>query len=150
MKVVFLEDVPRIGRAGEVKEVADGYGRNFLLPRKLALLATPAALKLTEAQRQAAALRRERSEAELRELAQQLDGLPISIKAKVGAKDQLYGSIRTFHIAEEISRITGFDIDRKSVELEEPIRQLGSYEVPIKLAKDIMFVVKVTVEEEKD
>ena len=147
MKVIFLQDVPPIGREGEVREVANGYGRNFLLPRKLALLASPAALKMTEAQQRAAVLRRQRSEEELRQLAEQLDGLSITIKAKV-AKNRLYGSIRASQIAQKISREAPLTIEKESIELEEPIRQLGEYEVPVNLAKDIGFKVKVIVEEE--
>jgi large subunit ribosomal protein L9 len=149
MKVIFLRDVPRVGRKGEVKEVADGFGRNFLLPQKLALLATPEVLKRMETERLAAERQRQRTEAELRELARQLEGMSFTLKAKVGEGTRLYGSIRGAQIAEEISRVMGYEIDKKCVELEEPIRHLGSYPARVKLTKDAISRIQVVVEEEK-
>jgi large subunit ribosomal protein L9 len=150
MKVVFLQNVSGVGKLGEVKEVADGYGRNFLLPKGLALLATPAALKAVEARLQADRQRPQLATAELSKLAQELQGFSLTFTAKVAAHDRIYGSIREIHIAREISHLTGVDIDKGSVELAEPIRQLGSYEVTLKLAKDIVTAVKVSVEEAKE
>ncbi len=148
MKVVLLKSLPSVGKAGEVKEVADGYGRNFLLPKGLATLATPPALKKAERRVQQEAQKQQQFAAELSQMAQQLDGFSITFKAKVAAEDRLYGSIRDADIAKEISQLTGFDIDRGKVELEEPIRQLGSYEVTVKLGKDLSPKIKVIVEEE--
>jgi len=148
LKVVFLKDVPPVGKVGEVKEVANGYGRNFLLPRKFASLATPSALKALEVQLQKEKEKQQRLAAERSELARQLEGFSITLRAKVAEEEQLYGSIRDIDIAAEISRLTGFDIDRKEIELEEPIHQLGSYEVTIRLSKDLGPKVKVTVVEE--
>lgn len=146
--MVFLKDVPPVGKAGEVKEVANGYGRNFLLPRELASLATPLALKALEVQIQKEKEKQQRLTAERSELARQLEGFSITLKAKVTEGEQIYGSIRDSDIVAEISRLTGFDIDRKEIELEEPIHQLGSYEVTIRLSKDLGPKVKVTVVEE--
>jgi large subunit ribosomal protein L9 len=148
MKVVFVQDVPNVGRMGEVREVADGYGRNFLLPRKLAVLATPSALKEAEAKLQQKVRQERIRAAELVELAQQLEELSITFKEKVASENRLYGSIRDVHIAQEITRITSFDIDKGSVELEEPIRQLGSYEVTIKLSPELKPKIRVIVEGE--
>jgi large subunit ribosomal protein L9 len=150
MKVVLIQDMPKVGRAGEMKEVTDGYGRNFLLPKGLALLATTSALKAAEAQLQKEARRQQLLTAELSNLAQELEGTSYTFKAKVGAQGRLFGSIKDIHIATEISHRSGFGIDKKSVELEEPIRQLGNYEITIRLAKDIAAKVKVIVEEEKE
>ena len=150
MKVVLLQDVPRLGKRGEVKEVADGYGRNFLLPRKLALLANPSALKGIEAQLQKEAQRRKLFAAELAQLAQQLEGFSLPFKAKVITEGRLYGSIREVQIAQELSQLTGFEIEKGSIELGEPIQQLGSYEVTVKLAKDLTPKIRVIVEEEKE
>jgi large subunit ribosomal protein L9 len=145
MRVVFIQDVPRVAKAGEIKEVADGYARNFLIPRKLAQLASPQVLsqlgtrEITEA----------KEDTELMALAQQIEGKEVNIKAKAGAKDKLYGSITSADIASELSKSTKLDIDKRKIELEEPIRQLGSYEVVIRLAKDIVPKIRVSVTEEK-
>ncbi len=149
MKVIFLEDVPNVAQAGEMKEVADGYGRNFLLPRQLAVLAKGGATKMLEVQRQAEARHQQQTETELVELANQLDGKEIDLKAKVGAKGQLYGSITSADIADELQNTVGAVVDKRKIELTEPIRQLGSYEVAIKLAKDIVPKIKITIIEEE-
>ena len=148
MKVIFLQDVSRVARVGEVKEVADGYGRNFLLPQKLAVLASPGAVKDMGAMIRREASHRAKTEAELAELANQLDGKEIVLKAKVGEKDKLYGSITLADIAVELERATGLVVDKRKIELAEPIRQVGNYEVAIKLGKDLVSQVKVTVAEE--
>ena len=148
MKVIFLEDVPNVARAGEVKEVADGYGRNFLIPRKLALLATPTALKRLEQEQKTQSLRQVRSDARADELGRSLEGVSIVIKARVGAEDRLFGSVTSADIAEELLRVTGHEIDKRKVELEEPIRKLGSYQVAIRLSGDIVPTINVIVEEE--
>ncbi len=147
MKVVFLQDVPNVARAGEVKEVANGYGRNFLIPKKLATLATPSELKRTEAQRQAAARHQVHLESEAEALTERLEGLCLTLKARVGAEDRLFGSITTSDIAKEILELTGYDIDKRKIEIEEPIKKLGSYEVSIRLSKDVTRKVRVIVEE---
>jgi large subunit ribosomal protein L9 len=146
MKVIFLQDVPQVAQAGQVKEVADGYARNYLIPRKLAALARPQAVSQLEikARKIEAHLT-----AELQELAGQLEGKEVSLKAKAGAKEKLYGSITSADIAAELKKVTGLEIDKRKIELEEPIRQLGSYEVAIKLGKDIMPTIRVTVTEEE-
>lgn len=149
MRVVLLQDVPGLGKAGEVRDVATGYGRNFLLPRKLAEFATAAVLKRVEAQHQAEARRQSHAEAEMGSLAQTLEGLEVAVKARVGAMDRLYGAITSGDIAEEIHRISGQDIDKRKIELEEPIRQLGEYEVLVRLSKELVPKIKVIVEEEK-
>jgi len=151
MRVVFLQDVPNVAKAGEVKEIPDGYGRNFLIPRKLALLADSTAMAMAEKQRKLEARRHAEADAEAMELAHRLEGREITLKARVGAKDRLYGSITSADIASELQNSVGLVVDKRKVELAEPIRQLGSYEVAIKLAKDVTPKVKVTVTaEEKD
>lgn len=150
MKIVLLQDVPRVGKRGEIKEVADGFGRNFLLPQKLATLATPAALEMTEAQRQVAERQRQRSEEELRDLAQKLAGIAVTVKAKAGAENRIFGSVKNLHIARELSHLAGFEIDKRTIELAEPIRQLGTYEIRVRLAKDMAPKIKVIVEGGKE
>lgn len=147
MRVIFLEDVPNVARAGEIKEVANGYGRNFLIPKKLALLAnSPVTSQL---QIQPKLTTQDQTEDELVKLANQLEGKEITLKARTGAKDRLYGSITSADIAAELQTIAGVAIDKRKLDLAEPIRQLGSYEVAIRLAKDIVPWIKVTVTAEE-
>jgi large subunit ribosomal protein L9 len=148
MKIIFLHDVPGKGKAGEIKEVADGYARNFLLPKGLALLATPTVVRTAEIKREQEMRREARTEAELVELAHLIEGKELNLKARVGPKERLYGSITNSDIARELERLTGFNIDKRKIELKEPIRQLGSYEVAIRLGKDLMPQIRVIVEED--
>ncbi|MBE0415816.1 MAG: 50S ribosomal protein L9 [Dehalococcoidia bacterium] len=149
MRVVLLQDVSGVGKAGEVKEVADGYGRNFLLPKRLAEFASPSLLKRVEEQHQAQARRQLLADAELVSLAQTLEGLEVAVKAMVGAQNRLFGAITSSDIAEGIHRLTGQDIDKRKIELEEPIHFLGEYEVLVRLSKELLPKIKVIVEEEK-
>ena len=149
MKVVFLEDVPGVARSGEIKEVADGYARNLLIPKKLALIANSAAIKLAEARCRAKARQQAETEAELQELAKQIDGKEITLKARAGSKDRLYGSITSADIAAELEKSDGIVVDKRKIDLEEHIHQLGSYEITVRLGRDITPKVKVNVIEEK-
>jgi len=148
VKVIFLQDVPNIAKAGEIKEVANGYGRNFLIPRKLALPAKSQDITAIETQIKTRAHISAETETELVELASHLDGKEIILKARVGAKDRLYGSITSADIAAELESATGSAVDKRKIELANPIRQLGSHEVPIRLAKDIVPKITVTVIDE--
>ncbi len=149
MKVVFLKDVSNIAKAGDVKEVADGYGRNFLIPKKLAALVNPGAASQIEAQLRAEAKKQGQIEAEIAQVASQLEGKEVILKAKVGAKDRLFGSITSADIASELEKTSSVIVDRRKIELDEPIRRLGSFSLAIKLAKDIIPKIKVTVVEEE-
>jgi len=149
MKVVFLEDVPNFGEVGQIKDVADGYARHYLIPRKLAVLANSAASNILEAQLKKKAKQRAQTEAEMTVVAKQLEGKELALKAKVGAKERLYGSITSTDIADGIRDQLGLDIDKRKIELAEPIRELGSYDVSIKLFKDIVPQIKVTVAAEE-
>lgn len=146
MRVIFLKSVPDVARVGEIKEVADGYGRNYLIPRKLALLAKSEVVNSMQVKLDVQARSEAQTEAELRELAAQLDGKEITIEARAGAEDKLYGSITAADIAIELESATSLSVDKRKIELEEPIRQTGSHEITIRLAKDIVpkIVVKVT------
>lgn len=148
MKVVFLQDVPNVASAGDIKEVADGYARNFLIPRNLALLAKPQAVKTAAEQLEMRARNQAQTETELEELAGQLEGKEISLRARGGGKDRLYGSVTAADIAAEIEKATGLVVDRRKIELEESIRQVGSYEIAIRLTKDIVPKIRITVSEE--
>ena len=148
MRVVLLQDVPRLGSVGEVRDVASGYARNFLLPKGLAEVATPAVMKRVEEIRKAEDKRQALLEADMMSLAQTLEGVEVTLKAKVGAQERLYGAITSGDIAEELGRVTGQDIDKRKIELEEPIRQLGEYEVLVRLSKEVAPTIKVVVAEE--
>ena len=145
MRVIFLQDIPNVAKAGEVKEVADGYGRNFLIPKKLAVLAISSTVNAIEVQSKIKAKKQEKVEAELVELANQLEGKEVTLTARVGAKARVYGSITNADIAAELENTAGIVIDKKKIELAEPIRQLGSYEVTVKLGTDLAPKIKVTV-----
>ncbi len=145
MKVVFLEDVPKVAKAGDTKEVADGYGRNFLLPRKLAVLADSSASKIVETRLRVRARHEAKTEAEMAELAKLLEGKEITLKVRAGAEGKLYGSITSADIADELSK-ANLVVDKRKIELAEPIHQIGIYEIAIRLIKDIVPKIKLTVE----
>ena len=145
MKVVFLQDVSNVAKAGEIKEVAGGYARNFLIPKKIATPANPALTSTIQSQLKARAKEQEKIKGDLTEIASQLDGKEIILKAQVGTNERLYGSITSADIVAEMANTFGLDIDKRKVELAEPIRQLGSFEVAIRLGQDIIPKIKVTV-----
>ncbi len=146
MKVIFLQDVARVAKTGEVKDVADGYGRNFLLPRRIAVAATGPAMKEMDALIKREASRRAKTEAELQALTNQLNGKEITIKAKAGAKEKLYGTVTTADIAAEIEKAHNLVVDKRKIELAEPIKQVGSYDVAVKIGSRRTHTRKVTVE----
>ncbi len=148
MRVVFLEDVPRVANAGDMKEVADGYGRNFLLPRKLAVLADASASRIVEAQLKLRARRQAETEAEMAELAKLLEGKEIALKVRAGAEGKLYGSVTSADISDELKN-ANLTVDKKNIEVAEPIHQLGIYEIPIRLTKDLVPKIKLTVAEKE-
>jgi large subunit ribosomal protein L9 len=147
MKVIFLKDISK-GKRGEIKEVADGYARNFLLPKGLALPATPSAAKSAKVILEDKAEQQARQREELGRMVQELEGKELYFKAKAGAKGRLHGAITSANIADELSRLTGFGIEKKRVELEEPLHHLGSYEVVINLGMGSEAKIKVVIEEE--
>lgn len=150
MKVLLIKDVYNLGRAGEVKKVADGYARNFLLPQKLAVMATGGAVKQVEKIKAAAAKQRELLNAELSELSGQIDGLELSFTAKVGETGRLYGSITQQMIVDAINEKIHVNVDRHQVE-SQPLREVGDHIVKVRLTYDLIPEVKVTVMgEEKD
>ncbi|MFC1875534.1 50S ribosomal protein L9 [Chloroflexota bacterium] len=149
MKVVFLEDVPDVANSGDVKEVADGYARNFLIPRRLASLVNSQVTSQLEAQLSSRAEKQAQIAEEFTKTANRLDGREITLKAKVGAKGRLYGSITSADIADELSKTSDLVIDKRKIELPEPIRELGSFAITIRLAKDILPKIKVTVIEQE-
>lgn len=145
MEVVLLQDIARLGRAGDVCKVAPGFARNHLIPRGLAVLATQGALSQLEQRRQAEARREKELETEAQELASKLEGVSLTISAKTGEKERLYGSVTTGDIARALKEETGAEVDRRKIELEEPIRQLGIYTVPIRLLSKLAPSIRVDV-----
>jgi len=150
MKVIFLQDVPNVARAGQIKEVANGYGRNYLIPRRLAVLARSEVINTISKKLEITAQSQAQTEAELLELASHLNDREIVLEARAGVKDRLYGSITAADIAAELENVTGFAIDKRKIVLDEPIRQVGSYDIAIRLAKDIVPQIRVTVTEKQD
>jgi large subunit ribosomal protein L9 len=140
MKVVFLEDVKNVAKAGDVKEVADGYARNFLLPKKLALVNRPGATNSVKAIIEA------KVEVEqAKKLAAQIEGKEVTLIVKMGAKDRMHGSVTSANIAAELKNIIGQEIDKRKIELDEPLKTLGSYEIAIKLSKGIEPKIKLNI-----
>jgi large subunit ribosomal protein L9 len=150
MKVVLLENLPGRGKAGEIKEVSKGYAKNFLLPRGLALVATPTVMKQVESRLEREKLEESIDREKVVELAQQIEGMEIRLKARMGSGERLFGSITAADIAEELSRVIDSVIDKKKIDIEKPFRQTGSYEVAVKLASDIKPKITVVIEEEKE
>ncbi len=148
MKVILLQEVPNLGRPGEVKEVADGYGRNYLLPRQMAIAATSAEMKRLESLRATLAQREAKTRSVTEALGSRLEGLELTVKARVGAEGRLFGSITNVDIAEALAQELGQEIDRRLIQLEEPIKQAGRYQVPLRLTRDVMPTVTVIVEGE--
>lgn len=149
MKVIFLTDVPSKGQAGEIKVVSDGYARNFLFPRGLAQVATPEVVKRTEISLRKKMTEESSSKEKMAKLAKQIEGIQICFKARVGAEDRLFGSITEANIAEELSRIVEAPIDKRQVVLDDSLRQIGEYEISIRLAADSVARIKVVIEPEK-
>ena len=150
MKVVLLKDLPGRGKAGEIKEVSNGYARNFLLPRGLALLATPAVIKQVESRLEQKKLEESIDRDKLVELAQQIEGKEIIFEARMGAGERLFGSITAADVAEKLSQTIGSVIDKKKIDIEKSLRKTGSHQVVVKLASDLNPQITVVIEEEKE
>ncbi|MCL4458314.1 MAG: 50S ribosomal protein L9 [Chloroflexi bacterium] len=148
MKVLLVQDVDKLGKAGEIKEVRDGYGRNFLLPRRLAVLATEAERKKVASQLDIEAKRQVKAARRSEELAERLSEITLVFKVKVGEQHRLYGSVTSADIAEALGRQIGQPINKRKIVLEEPIRHLGEYEVPVRLSKQSTPRVRLSVESE--
>jgi len=144
MKVMLLKDVYKLGHAGDVKKVADGYGRNFLLPMGLAVLATPGALKTVEKIREKAAVERANLNKEMGGLAERLAGVELQFVSKAGETGKLYGSITSQMVVDELNKVLGTNLNRHQVEIE-PIRTLGEHIAIIRLTVDLNPRIKVMV-----
>ncbi len=149
MRVVFLDDVDGIARAGEVKNVADGYARNFLLPRKLAAAATTSTMQQADAKAKAIAKEEEKRDAVAQAIVDKISGSPLVLKAKVGEEGRLFGSITSSDIAEAINARGGGSIEHRQISLEAPIKQVGSHEVSVSLTRNVKATVTIEVEAEE-
>ncbi|NLE43872.1 MAG: 50S ribosomal protein L9 [Chloroflexi bacterium] len=148
MKIILTQDVLNLGRIGEVKRVADGYARNYLIPQGLAVQATQGAMKEFERRREVEARKDERFAEHAEALAQKLDGLTLTFEAKAGSKGRLYGSITPSEIADELSSKLGETLDRRKHVHCEPIREVGEHKVQIRLTADIVPEITVIVKPE--
>lgn len=149
MKVLLLKDVYNLGRAGDIKKVADGYARNFLIPQKMAVPATAGAMKHVERIREEAAKQRQLMNEEMASLAEKIEGVVLNFKAKVGESGKLYGSVTQQMIADALSENVGTQVDRHRVE-SQPLREVGEHMVKIRLTYDLIPEVKVVVESEEE
>src|SRR3954470_17742062 len=147
MEVILKEDVPKLGSRGDVVKVAEGFGRNYLLPRRLAIQATSANKKVIEQMKAASVRRSAKEKVQAEELAKQFDGVSVSFTRRAGEQDQLFGSVTSSDIAEALSK-KGFDMDRRKIQLHEPLKSLGEFTVPLKLHKDLTAHFKVLIENE--
>lgn len=147
MKVLLLKDVYKLGRAGEVKKVADGYGRNYLLPQGLAVLATEGALRQADKIRKNAEQERQRLNEELSAVSEQLEELTLSFPMKAGETDKLYGSVTTMMIADAVEEETDIEIDKRDID-SEPIKSLGVHSAAVRLTIDLVPEITVLVHRE--
>src|SRR5512146_1830691 len=147
MKVLLIKDVYKLGRAGDVKKVADGFGRNFLIPQKLAVLATPGAMKTVEKVRAKAEVQRAALNTELKDLADHINGVTLNFPVKAGETGKLYGSITAQDVATAIQEQTRYEVKRQQIDMQ-PIRELGEYKAHVRLTIDLMPEVKIIVHRE--
>ena len=147
MKVLLIKDVYKLGRAGDVKRVADGYGRNYLIPQGMAVLATPGALKQVDTIRNKASVQRDQVNTEMSGIAAKLNGVVLAFTSKAGETGKLYGSITTQMIVDALNTRLGTQLDRRQVEVQ-PIRVLGEHKAEVRLTVDLVPEIKVIVHRE--
>jgi len=144
MKVILCQDVANLGKMGASVKVADGYARNYLLPRKLAVQADSASAKQIEHELRIIRRREEKERTALQQFAKTLEGVTVELQARAGEEDKLFGSITTAQIAEKLAEM-GHTVDRKHIELEEPLKTLGIFSVPVRLGRGVEAAIKVWV-----
>jgi len=148
MEVILKEDVSNLGHRGDVVKVADGYGRNYLLPKKLAMEATPANKAVIEQMKSSALRRSAKEKAEAEQLVAQLDSVALVFERRVGEHDHLFGSVTSSDIAQELNA-KGFNLDRRKVQLDEPLKSTGEFLIPVRLHREVTAHIKVTVKAEE-
>ncbi len=144
MKVILKQDVEKLGSAGDVVTVKDGYGRNFLIPRGMAVIATPGGIRQQEEEVRQASRKRAQARENAEAQKQELENLEIPILAKVGEENRIFGTVTSQQIAVELAK-RGFEIDRRDIELEEDIRMVGMYGASVKVYEDVVARVKIRV-----
>ena len=145
MKIMLTKDVENVGLAGEIKDVADGYGRNFLIPRKLAVVAGRGVEAEARRIREAAARREAKDREEARELAEEIDNKTVVVRLKVGAEDKVFGAITNDDIAKAIKQQHQVEVDRRRIELKEPLKQLGEHQVLLHLHRDVQAHINLII-----
>lgn len=148
MEVILKEDVPKLGHRGDVVKVAVGYGRNYLLPNKLAIEATAANKKVIEQMKASAVRKAQKDKSDAEALAKQFEGVGVTITRRAGEQDQLFGSVTSSDIAAELEK-KGFTVDRRKIELDQPIKTVGEFTVPLHLYRDVKASIKVEVKKEE-
>jgi len=148
MKVILLEDVDELGKKGEIKEVADGYARNLLIPKKMAVLASKSEVIRLEEQKKIDEEKAEKELIRFQEIASQIDGFELEIPVKIGEDNKLFGAITSAKISEELKK-NNFKVEKNQVKLEEPIKEIGEYEIPIELPHNLKAKIKLIITEEK-
>jgi large subunit ribosomal protein L9 len=149
MEIILRETIDSLGRAGQVVKVADGYARNYLLPRKLAYLATPGNLKVIESERQSLLRKDAKQQGDAEKLKQMLDGVEITIRRKVGEQNALYGSVTNSDVADELEK-KGFQVEKRKILMDDHIKAIGEFSIAIRLFKDVIAHVKLKVEAETE
>lgn len=145
MRVVLTQDVPKLGESGSIQEVKDGYARNYLIPQGMAAIATRGIVKQVEERQRAENKRVEKLEEEMRDLANRIQAVTLEIEARVGEQGRLFGSVTTADLAERLSAAVGEEVDRRKIDLAEPIRNVGEYELIVRLVGKLAPTVKVRV-----
>ena len=147
MEVILKEDINKLGHRGDVVKVAEGYGRNYLIPKKLAIEATPGNKAVIEQMKAAAVRKSAKEKGSAEELGKQLDGVTVEFTRKSGEHDQLFGSVTSADIAHALEA-KGFTIDRRKILLDVPLKTVGEFKVPVKLHREVTVTVKAIVKKE--
>jgi large subunit ribosomal protein L9 len=147
MEIILRETIDTLGRAGQVVKVADGYARNYLLPKKLAYVATPGNLKVIEFERQSLIRKDAKQSDEAIKLKEMLEKVELVIRRKVGDQDTLFGSVTNSDVADELEK-KGFTIEKRKIHMDDHIKKLGDFEIPVRLFKDVNATIKLKVEAE--
>jgi large subunit ribosomal protein L9 len=149
MEIILRETIDNLGRAGQVVKVADGYARNYLLPKKLAYVASAGNLKVIEAERQSLLRKEAKQQEDAQKLLQLLEAVEITIRRKVGEHDVLYGSVTNSDVADELEK-KGFQIEKRKIHMEDHVKTVGEFSIPIRLFKDVTAHIKLKVEPEAE
>ena len=149
MEIVLRATIDNLGRAGQVIKVADGYARNYLLPKKLAYVATPGNLKVIEFERQSFLRKESKQKEDAEKLQQMLDKVEITIRRKVGEHNTLYGSVTNADVAAELEK-KGFQIEKRKIHMDDHIKTLGEFSIPVRLFKDVTAHINLKVEQEAE